>query len=259
MVEQERKGGRRYEFVSKVDDDNWFNIPPFYDMFIAPRLPGGAEYNASALTVIGRPMVWSQPFVYASGRLYTLSWPVVEFLAHKYVQDGPEKVAQRDKTEDELMGVYLWEERVEHVFVPVELEQAWDIGLESVVSDTTMLIHGVKNDERLLEISEIFDGKGRWNGKVVEGLTGFNRTMKEVEERLGAPAMMQMVDLRAEWDKVSGTGVGGWEGLDWRLIEEKISIEDREAMGRMWPLTLPGNNVSRGVVPQKLGRTKRPG
>ena len=123
MVEEAKSGrGRRYDFVSKVDDDNWFNIPPFYEMFIARRLPGGAEFNNSALTVIGRPMVWGQPHVYASGRIYTLIWLAVEFLAHKHVQDGSEKVAQREKMEDELLGLYLWEKRMEHFFVPVELE-----------------------------------------------------------------------------------------------------------------------------------------
>ena len=128
-----------------------------------------------------------------------------------------------------------------------------------MVDDTTMLIHGIKSDERLLEISTMFDERGRWNGKVLEGLTTYNRTMKEVEERLGEVSKEEMEGLRVEWDKVLQVRGGGREGLDWRLIEEKISIEDREAMGGIWPMSLPGNNVSRGVVPQKLGRTKRPG
>ena len=44
-----------------------------------------------------------------------------------------------------------------HEYVLVELEQAWDIGIEYLVNEATMLIDYVKNDETLLEISMIFD------------------------------------------------------------------------------------------------------
>lgn len=242
---------RRYDYVSKVDDDNWFNIPAFYDTFIAPRLPGGEKYDASALTMIGRPMVWSQPYAYASGRIYTVSWPLLEFLTEKYAAKPTP-----DKTEDELIGQYLYENKTEHEFVPVELEQAWDIGLEYLVNNETMLIHGIKDDERLLEVSTMFDGEGKWNGKMLGGLTCFNRTMSEVVERLGEPSEEEVERLRKEWE--SGDRGNPKDTLDWKLIEEKISIEDREEMGRLFPLNLPGNNASSGVIPQVLGHEKRP-
>ena len=64
---------RRYDFVSKVDDDNWLKIPPYFDAFIGPRLPGGPKHNPDNLTMTGRPMNWGQDYAYASGRIYTLS------------------------------------------------------------------------------------------------------------------------------------------------------------------------------------------
>ena len=242
---------RRYDFVSKVDDDNWFNIPPYYKAFIAPRLPGREKHNSTALTMIGRPMVWGEPYAYASGRIYTVSWPLLEFFVEKYTAKP-----RPEKTEDKIQGLYLYEDRTQHEFVPVELEQAWDIGLEYWVNNETMLIHSIKEDERMLEVSTMFDGQGKWNGKMVSGLTSFNRTMREVVKRIGEPSAEELKQLRKEWESEGKSNPR--DTLDWKLIEEKISIEDREKMGRMFPLDLPGNNASTGVVPQPLGRAKQP-
>ena len=87
LQRQERITGQRYDFISKVDDDNWLNVPPFYDTFIAPRLPGGPKHTPDALTVIGRPYNYGKPFVYTSGRMYTVSWRVLEILGRKYAAD----------------------------------------------------------------------------------------------------------------------------------------------------------------------------
>lgn len=151
------------------------------------------------------------------------------------------------------MGYYLYEQRIPHEFVVMELEQAWDIGLESIVDDQnkTMVIHSVKHDERLLEMSSIFDEEGGWNGKRISGLTSFNRTMLEVIERIGDVSQEELKELRRQWEHEDG--VGGNTGdpkatLDWTLIRKKINLEDREEMGRMYPLNLPGNNASTGMA-----------
>ena len=239
---------RRYDFVSKIDDDNWFNIPPYFDAFVAPRLPGGAKHNSENLTMIGRPMNWGQDYAYASGRMYTLSWPLLEFFAKKYTMNP-----LTGKTEDEAAGLYLYEDQVVHEYVSVELEQAWDIGIEYLVNEETMLIHCIKNDETLLEVSRMFDVRGRWNGKQIRGLTNFDRNMKEVIERIGEPSQEELEQLRDERES-AGHPQDPWESLDWKLIRAKINIEDREAMGNMYPLNLPGNNVSTGMTPRQLGR-----
>ena len=252
LVRHEGTRVRRYDFVSKIDDDNWFNIPPYYRTFIAPRLPGGEQHDPSALTMIGRPMVWTQEYAYVSGRLYTVSWSLLEFLAEKYTANPIP-----GKTEDELAGLYLYKDRVQHNFVPVELEQAWDIGLEYLVNNETMIIHCIKHDERLLEVSTMFDGEGKWNGKMISGLTSFDRTMKEVVERVGQPSAEEIEQLKTE-RKNGDRGKSPWETLDWKLIEAKIALEDREKMGTMYPLSLPGNNASTGIVPKPLYLGKRP-
>lgn len=248
MVQNQGIRTRRYDFVSKVDDDIWFNVPPYYNNFMAPRLPGGLKHDPNTLTWIGRPMHWDREYVFASGRIYTVSWPLVEFLNQKWTSNP-----MTSYSEDQLMGYYLYEQRIPHEFVVMELEQAWDIGLESIVDDQnkTMVIHSVKHDERLLEMSSIFDEEGGWNGKRISGLTSFNRTMLEVIERIGDVSQEELKELRRQWEHEDG--VGGNTGdpkatLDWTLIRKKINLEDREEMGRMYPLNLPGNNASTGMA-----------
>ena len=118
LARQEKKTGRRYDFVSKVDDDNWLNIPPFYDTFIAPRLPGGEKYRTDGLTVIGRPSTWGRPFTYTSGRMYTVSWRVLEFLGSKYAADPSFDYETIHLAEDMLPEVNLFR-TVSSLFVPL--------------------------------------------------------------------------------------------------------------------------------------------
>ena len=247
MSENQGSAVRRYEFVSKIDSDIWLNTPQFFDLFMRPRLPGGEKYNPNALTFIGRPMVYGSPFVPASGRLYTMNWALLEFFAMRY-KTNP----RPDLFEDIALGFYLWENKTEHIFVPVELEQAWDIGLEGLIDKDTVIIHAIKDDERMSELSTMFDSRGMWNGKKVDGLTRYNRTMKEVVRLFGEPSVPEMERLKKGWE--GGDTVDSKDTEDWRQILEKISVEDRKAIGDMWPMSLPGNNVSTGVVPQQIGK-----
>ena len=107
LSRQAKTGGPRYDFVSKVDDDNWLNLPPFYDTFIAPRLPGGQKHRSDALTVIGRPFNWGKPFVYTSGRMYTVSWRVLEILGGKYAANPSFDYETIQLAEDMLPEVHL--------------------------------------------------------------------------------------------------------------------------------------------------------
>lgn len=247
MVQELGQGARKYDFVSKVDSDIWFNVPRYHEIFMAPRLPGGDHYNASAKIIIGRPMVWESPYVYASGRLYTVSWPLLEFFAKKY-EENP----QPTLTEDKLLGMYLYEDGVELEFVVMELDQAWDIGLEGVVDarDQTMLIHAIKDLERISDLNAIFDDEGKWNGKTISGLTNFNRTMPEVVHRIGEPTEQELHLLQASW--ADSPTLDPKQTIDWQLIREKINVENRQRMGDMYPLNLRGNNASTAVTPALL-------
>ena len=237
----------RYDLVSKVDSDVWFNVPLYYETFMKSRLPGGQHCNPDTKTVIGRPMVWGSPYAYASGRLYTLSWPMIEFLASKYEVDLLPSL-----TEDKLMGQYLYEDKMEHEFVCLELEQAWDIGIEGLVDvqNQTMIIHGIKDPARLADINTIFDDEGKWTGATLDGVTNFNRTMPEVIERLREPDERESGLLEVASSLAPSSDPKA--SVDWQLIQAKISVENRQKMGTMYPLNLPGNNASTNIVPTML-------
>ena len=127
------------------------------------------------------------------------------------------------------------------------MEQAWDIGLEYLVNNETILIHCLKKDERILQISMLFDEHGRWNGKLMNGVTNFNRTSEDVIDRLGEVTEEELEQLRKGWEKFSGPGgyqPDSKDTLDWKMIVSKINIEDRVIMGSKFPMNLPGNNES---------------
>ena len=107
LSKQEKKTGKKYDFVSKVDDDNWLNVPPYFDTFVAPRLSGGDKYRPDALTVIGRPMNWGKEFVYASGRMYTVSWRVLQLFGERYAADPKLDYETLGLAEDMLTEVNL--------------------------------------------------------------------------------------------------------------------------------------------------------
>ena len=249
MQRYEGERVRRYAFVSKVDDDNWLNVPQYFETFVAPRLAGGKKHNPKGMTIIGRPMNWGAEYAYPSGRMYTVDWPMLEFFAQKYTENP-----NTGETEDRAMGLYLYENHIPFEYVPVEVEQAFDVGIEYLIDNNTMQIHSMKHDDTLKEVSELFDDRGHWNGKLVPGLTSFDRNYKEVIFRIGQPDEEEQELLQSETKKPGYKRPDDeWETIDWKLIQKKISVEDREVMGDMYPLNLPGNNVSTDVVPRQLG------
>ena len=134
--------------------------------------------------------------------------------------------------------------------MPVEVEQAWDIGLEYLINNETILIHCIKKDEVILEMSLLFDEHGKWNGKIMNGVTNFNRTSTETVNRLGEVTEEELKQLQKGWESFSGPAgyqPDSKDTLDWKMILEKINVEDRVVLGSKFPMTLPGNNESSGL------------
>ena len=261
LAQQAKAGGPRYDYVSKVDDDNWLSIPPHYKTFIEPRLPGGPKYKPNIWTVIGRPFNWNKPYSYTSGRMYTVSWAVLEFLGAKYAKDKDFDFEDHGLAEDMVPEHWLWEDKIEHEFVPMEIEQAWDIGLEGTIDNDTILIHCIKTDERLVKMNTLFDDNGMWNGKLENGLTNINRSMTETIDRLGEPTEEELQKLKHGWKKWDsskpawGSNGDPRDTLDYEMIRDVINIENRRHMGEIYPMNLPGNNESTTINPPRpLGK-----
>ncbi|KAF4120875.1 Galactosyltransferase [Geosmithia morbida] len=76
--------GHRYEFVSKMDTDLWFNARGFYDKYIS-KLLSNQTGNPQALverTIIGELYYSARhDLVFPHGAMYTATWDMVELLA----------------------------------------------------------------------------------------------------------------------------------------------------------------------------------
>ncbi|KAL2202599.1 hypothetical protein CC79DRAFT_1360536 [Sarocladium strictum] len=83
------KSGRRYEFVSKIDTDLWFNARGFWHRYIEPRLTNtttspSSEASMKATverTAIGQ-LYYSRPYhrAFPHGSMYTHTWDLIELL-----------------------------------------------------------------------------------------------------------------------------------------------------------------------------------
>ena len=261
MAKQQRLGQiRRYDFVSKVDDDNWVNLPIYWENFMASRLPGGEKYRPDAMTMIARPFAWGMSYVCPAGRMYTISWPLVEYYAKKY-SDHSERKHNERITEDQLMGWYLEQDKFDDLeFVVMEYEQAYDVGVEFVITNSTsdtMMAHSIKSDQQMLEIGGLFDDNGKWNGKKLEGVTNFNRTTPEMLRRFGPPTDEELKQLKLEWAK-GPPPENPLDSLDWKMIHDIITIEDRQRLGNLYPLNLGNNNASTGcAAPMYFNPTRK--
>ena len=258
MAKQQELGRiRKYDFVSKVDDDNWLNIPVYKESFITPRLPGGEKYQPGEFTMIARPFAWGMDYVCPAGRLYTVSWPLVEYYARKYAAHS-ERSHKDPPTEDQLMGWYLQEDKLDLEWAVMEYEQAYDVGVEYVVTNNTdtMMAHSIKSDQQMLEIGGLFDDNGKWNGKKLEGVTNFNRTTPEMLRRFKEPSDEDLEELQAAWAK-GPPPEDPLKSLDWKMIHNIITIEDRARLGDLYPLNLRNNNASTGCTPMNFGPTRK--
>ena len=123
------------------------------------------------------------------------------------------------------------------------------------MNNETILIHCLKKDERILEISRLFDEHGKWNGVLMNGVTNFNRTSKDVIDRLGEVNEEELEQLKQGWasfDGAAGYQANSKDTLDWKMIVKEINIENRVDMGRKFPMSLPGNNESSYQIPDQF-------
>lgn len=76
--------GHRYEFVSKMDTDLWFNARGFWDRYLSPLLTNATGSPAATVerTIIGE-LYYSANYdlVFPHGAMYTATWDMVELLA----------------------------------------------------------------------------------------------------------------------------------------------------------------------------------
>jgi hypothetical protein len=147
----------KYDFVSKMDDDSFLNVPAFWNEFLEPRLLSEDSY------IFGRDCSQWSNFIYPGGQFYTLSWNIVEILVQAFAQNP-----QTDVPEDLLVGNLLHEAHANFTFVNLDNRQAFDWvqydddpnAWGHKVLEGAINPHGMKLDEEYLRVASLFDREG---------------------------------------------------------------------------------------------------
>ncbi|KAF2419040.1 hypothetical protein EJ08DRAFT_576417, partial [Tothia fuscella] len=116
------KQGKRWDFVSKIDEDSFLDPNAYYREYLAPLLD--RKTPASQMrTMIGREMHWpNAEWSWMGGQFYTLTWDLVELLARLHDKDPID-----DNGEDELNGRLLFNAKEHWEWVNTPNKVAFDI------------------------------------------------------------------------------------------------------------------------------------
>ena len=199
--------GKRYDWVSKVDDDTFLDPNAFHAEFLAQQPVN--EMNLVGMLYEG----WQsgRNYSYPSGRFYTLSWPLATKLGLLYVANPIV-----DEHEDALIGRILYEGNQDYNFIGFPYERAPNIGdggpdNVAFINAKTYIMHNMKEDEEYLQVASLFDRRG-YNGRLLSGITSYDSTF---------PATKRILDLLAKWEKEA-------EEKEKKEAEEKAKKEAEE-------------------------------
>ena len=179
--------GKRYDWVSKVDDDTFLDPNAFHAEFLA-------QQPVNEMTLVGMLYEGWQSgrnYSYPSGRFYTLSWPLAAKLGSLYAANPIV-----NEHEDALVGRILYEGNQDYNFIGFPYERAPNLGdggpnNVAFINATTYIMHNMKEDEEYLQVASLFDRRG-YNGKLLSGITSYDPTF---------PATKRLLDLLAKWKK----------------------------------------------------------
>jgi hypothetical protein len=158
------ESNQKHQFVSKIDDDSFLNVPAFWDEYIEPRLFND-NYGPS---LIGRKMEYfgddsDNYFIYPGGQFYTMSWEVMEIVVEQFA-----RAPDVNQHEDVLIGKLLNEAGANYTFVPLDNRQAFDYDPDiddpeewgHKVFEGAINPHRMKTQKEYLAVANLFDEYG---------------------------------------------------------------------------------------------------
>ncbi|KAG8533881.1 uncharacterized protein KY384_001622 [Bacidia gigantensis] len=163
--------GRKWDFVTKVDDDTFVVANKARDDFLVP-------HRDAKRTVITRVIQYARPHVFPSGQFYTLTWDLVELLANLYqttTRDlfaemsgggayGRKKRELGKRHEDFMIANLMVEAKEPFEYVELSAAQSFDVidvkGGFTAVTNQAVNVHRMKSDEEYLWVAAMFDEKG---------------------------------------------------------------------------------------------------
>ncbi|MCJ1278709.1 hypothetical protein MMC21_006526 [Puttea exsequens] len=168
--------GRKYDFVSKVDEDSWIEAKGFYEDFLRPRLEDeqGTPLDPPNMTMIGCLINCDGVDKAPAGGFETFSWDMVDLLPRLH-----EEFPNEGEAEDCLMGKLLEDARIPFEFVDMIPDRGVDVNevghafwgeekgeLEDFPE--ALVIHNAKTDEMWMRVVGLYDENG-WTRDHAEG------------------------------------------------------------------------------------------
>ena len=153
LQEEEQETGRRWDFVSKLDDDSFLDAGTFYREFLQPRAK-------ATKTLIARRCE-SPGLYWPAGMFYTMSWDLLNVVTSQYERE-PFKLDH----EDWPLGKILAMSKLNFDFVQLAEERAFDVVREGMVTKEAILPHKMKKDEEYLWVAQMYDKQGYRGAKL---------------------------------------------------------------------------------------------
>ncbi|MDI1492497.1 MAG: hypothetical protein OHK93_003711 [Ramalina farinacea] len=159
--------GKKWDFVSKIDDDSFLNAGAFRREFLLP------DMNR---TIISRVIQYGRPHVFPGGQFYTLTWDLVEILTALYettsrdlVHDMDEQRKLKKRHEDFMIADLMLEAGEQFEYVELTDQRAFDVITMGNVTEQSINVHRMKTDEQYLWVAAMFDETG-YKGTVRHGI-----------------------------------------------------------------------------------------
>ena len=167
--------GKRYDFVSKVDDDSFIDASTFYTDYLVPN-------RHTNRTIISRVVQYQRLHPFPHGSFYTLTWDLVSLIADLYRSDtrdlfeimnlenppkpegfvkDPDVPARKfvKRHEDYMISDLLVNANEEFSYIRLEGNRAFDF-TEQNVTRGTVNVHAMKEDEQYMWVASMYNSTG---------------------------------------------------------------------------------------------------
>lgn len=153
-----KKNNMIYTYVTRLDDDNFLNVPAYWDEYIAPNIVNPRKH------VIARDMYpWNPTFPFPGGQLYTMSWDLLCLLTRLH-----SKNPIKDLNDDLAFGRLFGEAKEEFTIIDLPCYKSFDYNpriddvnkWDHMVTTSAVNPHKMKSHEMYVEVASMFDENG---------------------------------------------------------------------------------------------------
>ena len=178
LKNQSEATGKKYDFVSKIDDDSFLDARTFYRDFLLPN------WHVPRL-ILGRIIQYHRLHTFPAGMFYTLSWDLTMLIADLYRSDERDLIAVmseedppkpegwhkeegvlKKRHEDYMISDLLVHAGEEFDYVRLGYDRSFNFDTANLTTGVVN-VHDMKLDEQYLWVASMYDESG-FAGKMRE-------------------------------------------------------------------------------------------